>query len=68
MKISVPDMSCMHCKMALEASLGQVAGIVEISVDFPSKTVSVEGDVSWETVASAIRKAGYTAEKAVGEK
>jgi copper chaperone len=63
MTIFVPDMSCEHCKRTLEKALGKVDKITGIKVHLESRTITLEGGATWETVASAIREAGYTPEK-----
>ena len=64
MKIIVPDMSCMHCKMTLEAALEKVKGIRSYSIDLETKTIDIEGDIDRETVAAVIKDAGYSVETA----
>ena len=55
---SVPDISCDHCKAAIESSVGEVGGVDMVSVDIDTKTVSVSGGVEADIVA-AIDVAGY---------
>ncbi len=55
----VPDISCDHCKHAIEAEVGRVAGVTGVEVDVTSKTVAVEGNASGEAVRDAIATAGY---------
>jgi copper chaperone len=55
----VPDISCDHCKHAIEAEVGRVAGVTAVEVDVTSKTVAVEGNASGEAVRDAIATAGY---------
>lgn len=60
--ISVPDISCDHCKMSIEEATGALAGVTETSVDIPGKTVTVtyEGTrVEFDTIVSAIEDQGY---------
>lgn len=39
--ISVPSISCGHCKASIESALQQVAGIVTATVDVASRRVTV---------------------------
>jgi copper chaperone CopZ len=55
----VPDISCDHCKHAIEQEVGTVAGVEAVEVDVPSKTVRVEGTAADEAVREAIGVAGY---------
>ncbi|MDP5308013.1 heavy-metal-associated domain-containing protein [Paracoccus spongiarum] len=56
MILSVPDMSCAHCKAAIEAALGRAGGRAE--VDLAARTVSVTG-LDRPAAEAAIRAAGY---------
>lgn len=60
---NVPDMSCAHCKAAIEESLGELSGIGHANADPDSKQVEVsydEGRVSTDQIKGAIEEAGYT--------
>ena len=53
--LKVPDMSCAHCKAAVEGELNKAdveKGTVEVSYD--------EGKVSTEDLKRTIEEAGYT--------
>jgi len=56
---SVPGISCDHCKAAIEAEVGAVAGVATVEVDVDTKTVQVDGLAAEEAVAAAIDEAGY---------
>ncbi len=55
----VPDISCDHCKRAIEAEIAKVAGVSEAVVTVATRTVRVEGDASDDEVRAAIDEAGY---------
>lgn len=56
---TVPDISCDHCKRAIEDHVGPVAGVEIVTVDVDAKTVTVTGgDPS--AIETAIAEAGYT--------
>ena len=58
MKFHVPDMSCGHCRAAIEQAIAAAGGTV--SVDLDSRTVTVSGlDVARATAVLA--EAGYSA-------
>lgn len=57
--LSVPDISCAHCKAAIESAVGEVSGVAGVQVDIEAKTVSVEGAPSTDAVVAAIADAGY---------
>ncbi|WP_347139792.1 cation transporter [Paracoccus sp. SSK6] len=56
MTFTVPDMSCGHCKAAIETAIADAGG--RATVDLAAKTVTVEG-LDQARAAEAIRGAGY---------
>ena len=56
---SVPDISCGHCKQAIETEVSAVDGVTSVVADVDTRMVTVEGDASEADVAAAIREAGY---------
>ena len=56
MTFTVPDMTCGHCKAAVEAAIAEAGG--HATVDLAAKTVTVEG-LDLTRAANAIRAAGY---------
>jgi len=42
--LSVPDISCEHCQNAISKALGPLDGVRGVSVDIPTKRVTVEYD------------------------
>ena len=59
---TVPDVSCGHCKSAIESALGPLDGVAEAAVDVDSKTVTVaydEGTVSRDRLMAELDGAGY---------
>ncbi len=62
-KYNVPDMSCAHCKAAIEDSLNELSGVEKATADPDSKTVEVaysEDQVGEKEIKGAIEEAGYT--------
>ena len=57
--IIVPDISCDHCKAAIEGEVEQVPGVTLVEVDVASKAVRVEGTADDVAVRAAIEAAGY---------
>ena len=55
----VNGISCDHCKNAIEGEVGKIDGIDQVTVDVATKTVSVAGSASDESVRAAIDEAGY---------
>jgi copper chaperone len=62
-KFKVPDMSCGHCKAAVENELSKLSGVERANADIGRGTVEVSYDESWvstEQLKGAIEEAGYT--------
>jgi copper chaperone len=58
----VPEMSCGHCKTAVEGELSKLSGVESSNADVEKGTVAVrydEGKVSTEQLKGAIEEAGY---------
>lgn len=55
----VPDISCDHCKNAIEGEVGTLDGVDEVRVDVESRRVTVEGPATDEAIRAAIEEAGY---------
>ena len=61
--LKVPDMSCGHCKAAVEDGLNELSGVERSNADVEKGTVEVtfdESQVSTEQLKGAIEAAGYT--------
>ncbi|AUH35056.1 heavy-metal-associated domain-containing protein [Paracoccus tegillarcae] len=61
MKFTVPDMSCGHCKTAIEEAVAEAGGTAQ--VDLQQKSVEVDG-IGATQAEAAIRGAGYAPEPA----
>ena len=55
----VPDISCGHCKTAIEGEVGQLDGVTSVEVDVDNRTVTVEGTAGEPEIHAAIQEAGY---------
>ena len=63
--LRVPDMSCGHCKAAVEGELNGLSGVESSNADVEKGTVDVSYDearVTTEDLKEAIEEAGYTVE------
>ncbi|MFP4148473.1 MAG: heavy-metal-associated domain-containing protein [Nitriliruptoraceae bacterium] len=56
---SVPDISCGHCKSAIEGEVGALEDVDTVTVDIDARTVTVDGSASDEAIHAAIGEAGY---------
>lgn len=60
--LSVPDMSCGHCKATVEKALLTIEGVNRATVDLGAKTVWVEhaDSVPEATLRDVVTEAGYS--------
>lgn len=62
-KLKVPDMSCVHCKAAVEGSLNAISGVERSNADFENGVVEVAFDENRVTpgdLEAAVESAGYS--------
>jgi copper ion binding protein len=60
--LSVPDISCDHCKMTIEEALSQLSGVDAANVDIAAKTVALsfnESAVSLDEIVDTLTHVGY---------
>jgi copper chaperone len=62
MTLSIPDISCAHCKMSIEGAVRPLEGVDSVEVHIEAKTV----DVTWDdaslelaAIVDAIEDQGY---------
>ena len=65
-RFNVSDISCSHCAQSVTKAIAAVAPSAKVNVDVDTKHVIVDGLDNVETVASAIRDAGFTPEPLAG--
>ena len=63
--LSVPDISCDHCKASIEEAVGSLETVdsVEVSVDQKTVNVSFRGAVDLPAVTAALEDQGYDVER-----
>ena len=59
--LNVPDVSCNHCKTAIENAVSGLPGVDAVEVEIAGKSVAVDLDAAadLDVVRSAIEEAGY---------
>lgn len=58
--LSVPGMTCGHCKASVETELGKVPGVASVSVDLDTKLVVVTGAaLGRDALVAAVDEAGF---------
>ncbi|MCM3588351.1 copper chaperone CopZ [Mesobacillus maritimus] len=63
--LNVQGMSCGHCVKAVEGSVGQLAGVNQVTVKLDEALVEVafnESQVSLDTIKETIEEQGYDVE------
>ena len=61
--LRVPDLMCEHCRDAVSAEFGGVAGVEAVAVDLERKLVVVDGDeLRVPALRAAVERAGYSVE------
>ena len=60
-EFNVPDMSCGHCKTAIEKAVAGVDPAADVQVDLAARMVRITSDRPDQAVIAAIRAAGYDA-------
>ncbi|HML96079.1 MAG TPA: heavy metal translocating P-type ATPase [Thermodesulfobacteriota bacterium] len=66
-RLHIKDMSCAGCVDTVQRTLSSVSGVKSAEVNFADKTATVTGEVSPDTLVSAVGGAGYTASVLKGE-
>ena len=62
--LSVPDISCGHCKTSIEGAVGPLEGVefVEVAIDDRTVVVNYDGtDDTFAAIVDAIEGQGYEA-------
>jgi copper chaperone len=60
-KLNVPEMSCGHCKAAIEKAVAGVDADARVSVDLENRTVSIESSIADAALIDALKAGGYEA-------
>jgi copper chaperone len=61
MKLNVPDMTCGHCKAAVEKAIIDLDSAADVRVDLPGRTVEVTTTAAESAVLNALLAEGYPA-------
>ena len=61
LKLSVPDMTCGHCKAAVERAIAATDAGAKVQVDLDSHTVAVETSAPTDALLRALSGEGYEA-------
>jgi copper chaperone len=61
MKLAVPDMSCGHCKTAVERAIQATDPAAAVRVDLDARTAEVKSTAPRELILAALAAEGYPA-------
>ncbi len=61
MKLSIPDMSCGHCKAVVERTIIDLDSNADVIVDLGAKTAEVKTTAAPEAILTALKAEGYPA-------
>lgn len=60
-KFKVPEMSCGHCKAAVEKAVAGIDATAGVDVDLANRTVSIQSTVTDAALIAALKEGGYLA-------
>lgn len=60
-KLSIPDMSCGHCKATVEKTIKAIDPHAALDFDMPTRTVSVSSAAAIDVMRVVLKSAGYEA-------
>lgn len=61
-QLTVPEISCAHCKESIEGAVSSLAGVESVTVDIEPKTVDLSYDqdtIALSDIKAAIEAVGY---------
>ena len=61
MRYSIPDMTCGHCKKAVETALQELDAQAQIRVDLEKREVELQSSAPADQIVAALKTAGYEA-------
>ena len=64
LKLNVPDMTCGHCVGTVTKAVKSVDSSAAVTVDLPSKIVTIETTADAASISQAVENAGYANEAA----
>lgn len=59
--LSIPDMSCGHCRASIQDALGKLPGVERISFDAQARTATIDGTTPAEPLVRALDAIGFPA-------
>lgn len=59
MRFNVPEMSCGHCKSAIETAVKGADPAATLDFDMPNRTIEVQSSLGGSQLQSVMKDAGY---------
>ncbi len=63
-KLNIPDMTCGHCKAAVEKAVASVDADAKVAVDLDTRTVEIDSSADLAAIMAALKEEGYEATQA----
>jgi len=63
-KLNIPDMTCGHCKAAVEKAVASVDAGAKVAVDLDTRTVEIDSSADLAAILTALKEEGYEATQA----
>ena len=60
-RFSVPEMSCGHCRAAIETAVAATDPNASVECDLPARTVAIVSSADVASLIAAMKNAGYEA-------
>ena len=60
-KLSIPDMTCGHCKAAVEKAVASVDPAAKVEVDLQAHEAEIQTDADLQAILAALKEEGYEA-------
>lgn len=60
--LSIPDMSCGHCRASIETALSPLPGVSAIRFDAAARTATVEGAAPTDLILRTLNDIGFPAQ------
>ncbi len=60
-RLSIPDMTCGHCKAAVEKAVSSIDPSAKVEVDLQAHTAEIRSAADLQEILAALKEEGYEA-------
>ncbi|MGB8812616.1 MAG: heavy metal-associated domain-containing protein [Paracoccaceae bacterium] len=60
--LSIPDMTCGHCRASVESAIGPLPGVEKVTVDLANRTAQITGPATPASLIAALDQIGFPAQ------